>query len=760
MDQHRSGSRKGTRKGTRWDGEALWDWNLESNRIHFSPRWISLVGHEDHELGNVPDEWFQRVHPDDSDQLLRDIETARAEASEFEFRYRLRHKDGTHRWMAARGVVVRNELGEAIRLTGSQSDVTVETVTDSLTGLPNRLLLLDRLTQSIERARRYKAFHFAVLIIDLGRPTGHGRKAPSSAGDPLLTAAARRLETCLRVPEMTSSVRHHDLVARLDGDHFAILLDGLKDVGQAKVVADRILREILHPFALSGREVRVSASVGIAVSASGYTRADDVLRDAETALHRAQVLGGSHCELFDTAILKSEQNDLQLENEFEGALERREFELFYQPIVSLTSNQVVGFEALVRWQHPVLGLISPLDFIPLAETTGFIVPLGHWILRDACLRLRAWQTSLPLAKDVWISVNLSSVQVEHEEVVEQIAETLRESGLDPRCLVLELTEGIAMENPASAKSLLMRLRSLGVRISIDDFGTGYSSLAYLCQFPVDALKVDRSFVRGMTTDKDTAEIVASLTAMARQLDLHVVAEGVENEDQLALLRSLRCASAQGELFAKPLDAGAAAALLTTGLPERPERPRRQVPAPFLARHAHVARALAGRGGFLSSGKRLAIAASLVGVLASAGLAAALFNGASPRVEPSPPRLRVEPTPADPAQQPAARPAENRAPQIPRPASAAFDVLHLHRIGSCLGRLVVSGQGVAFVPDSDRDDAFTLKYADFIHALEEETLTVRTASRTYRFKAAGGAGKADRESRLRNVADRIEGNRSR
>ena len=270
-------------------------------------------------------------------------------------------------------------------------------------------------------------------------------------------------------------------------------------------------------------------------------------------LHRAQVLGGSHCEVFDTAILKSEQAELQLEGDFEAALQRREFELFYQPIVSLASNEVLGFEALVRWRHPVLGMIPPVDFIPIAERTGFIVPLGNWILREACLRLSAWQTELPLSKNVSVSVNLSSVQWSDPALVDQIGEALRDSGLEPRRLVLELTEGVAMANPTAVTTLLMRLRAMGVRISIDDFGTGYSSLAYLRQFPIDTLKIDRSFVRGMVTNKDTAEIVAGVIGLSQQLGLHVVAEGIEHEDQCAQLRALNCDAGQGDLFAKPLD---------------------------------------------------------------------------------------------------------------------------------------------------------------------------------------------------------------
>jgi diguanylate cyclase (GGDEF)-like protein len=762
MNEHRADLRNAALP-VRGDSEGLWDWNLQSDRIHFSPQWLSLAGLQDHELGNTVDDWLQRVHPDDIDDLWRDIDVARAEGSAFEFRYRLRHKDGSHRWMASRGVVVRNDRGEAIRLTGNQSDVTVETVTDILTGLPNRLLLLDRLSQSIDRARRYRAFHFAILIMDLGRPAGQDRPSRHGAADPLLTAAARRLETCLRNPEMTPSVRHNDVVARLDGDRFAILLDGLKDVYDAKLVADRMLGEMLSPFAMSGREIRLGTSVGIAVSATGYTRPADVLRDAETALHRARMLGGSHCELFDTALLQSEQNELSLAGEFERALERREFELFYQPVVSLTSNQVVGFEALVRWKHPVRGLITPLDFIPLAEASGFIVPLGNWIMREACLQLRTWQSTVSTATDLWMSVNLSSVQLAHEGVVDEIAEILNESEIEPRSLVLELTEGVAMDNPTAARSLLMRLRAMGVRISIDDFGTGYSSLAYLQQFPLDALKVDRSFVRAIATDRDTAEIVSGLVAMARQLGLHVVAEGVEHEGQLALLRSVSCAAAQGELFASPLDADAATTFLVTGRPALVKRRGGQRAASFLAESVS---SVARLGGKVASTRGRVMAASITPILVAGGLIA-LFYG--PPAATSAPATNVSTTapgaietqhavstPVIPARVTAVG-VEIPTPKV-RPANASFDLLHLHRFGSCRGRLVVSDRGVAFEP-GEGDDTFALKYPDFLPALADNVLTLKTATNTYRLKAAS-ASTTGQPAPVRTILDRIERFRAR
>ena len=523
--------------------------------------------------------------------------------------------------------------------------------------------------------------------------------------------------------------------------------------------------EILNPFPLGAREIRLSASIGIAVSATGYAKADDVLHDAETALHRAHVLGGSHCEVFDTEVLKSQQAELQLEGDFEVALQRREFELFYQPIVSLASNEVLGFEALVRWRHPVLGVIAPVDFIPIAERTGFIVPLSNWILREACLRLSAWQTGLPLSRDLSVSVNLSIVQLSDATLIDEIGEALRDSSLEPRRLVLELTEGVAMANPTAVTTLLMRLRAIGVRISVDDFGTGYSSLAYLRQFPIDMLKIDRSFVRGMVTNKDTAEIVASLVGMSRQLGLHVVAEGIEHEDQLAHLRALKCEAGQGDLFAKPLDVETASALLKTGLAPRPERrrsamaavhPNERIPEAWIRARQFVA---SNRVSFVATALALLSSAGLVvalsGVRPALGSSTVFVNDVKqqPSVETATPqpsvdralRTRPRPTSIRPAALPTAPPGLS--------AATSLHVVHLHRFGSCRGRLDVTRDGVAFVSEeNDDDEAFTLKYPEFLHALADDTLTVRSATRTYRFKV--GSSRGANTLQLRDLADRI------
>ena len=554
----------------RGEDDGLWDWNLTTRRIHFSPRWISMLGCEQQEVGNTPEEWFRRIHPEDLRQVQSEIDAHLAGKSpQFESQHRILHKEGTYRWMSCRGMVSRDEKGQPVRMTGCHSDITAEKVADALTGLPNRLLFLDRLARSIERAKRRNDFLFAVLLLDIDRFGSLLERLGSSAGDQLLIAAARRLETSLRAGDTVARLGRDHVVARLGGDEFTILLDGLNEVSEARFVAERLLKEISTPFDLGGHEVFLSASIGIALSVSGYIRPEDALRDADIALHRAKSLGKARCEVFDTAVLNSAETRLQLETELQEALARQEFAVVYQPIVSLASNQIAGLEALVRWNHPTRGTVSPQDFIPVAERTGLIVPLGRWVLHEACRQLKAWQVQPGIPEGLWVSVNFSCLQFRQPALVKQISEVLRDVKLEPRCLMLELTESVVMENPEAVSSLLMQLRVLGVRIGLDDFGTGYSSLSYLRQFPVDFLKIDQSFVRRMETSKDLAEIIRTIGSLAHQLGLRVIAEGIENEEQLDLIRSLNCEYGQGFLFSKPVDSEKAGALLKTGLPQRP-----------------------------------------------------------------------------------------------------------------------------------------------------------------------------------------------
>jgi len=645
---------------------------------------------------------------------------------------------------------------------------------DSEQRLPDRDLLAQRLTRSIERARRYPGFHFAVLSVDLG--LGAGPDAGMSADDDaVLAAAVRRLEACLRVSDLPPTLRHGDLVVHVHDAEVAILLDGLKEVGHAVVAADRILAELWLPFAHPAGELRLSASIGIAVSASGYDRPDDALRDADMAMQRARHLGGGCCEVFDRAALQTAQTELQLEADFAGGLARGEFALVYQPIASLASNRIAGFEALVRWNHPGLGLIAPLEFIPLAEKTGFIVPLGAWVLREACRQLKAWQDTVPGASELWMSVNLSSVQFRSATLVDDITQVLAECGLEPRSLVLELTEGIAMENPGAVRGLLLQLRAIGVRVSVDDFGTGHSSLAYLRQFPLHSLKVDRSFVRGIEGNRDMASIVSAVATMAQQLGLRVVAEGIEKEEQLGLLRALGCQYGQGYLFSRPIDAEAAASLLSTGLPFRQDAPldgaaqallASLAPAPHLK--SRERRTTAIRWLYVASAAMIVLSAGLPGRFGGepwkeSDVAAGPVSGARRALDiplSTPPPVPTPPPPA-PARVRTAAPA----PRPPAPVLASGEaivpvsltslrVVHQHRLGSCRGQLVVSRDGVAYTPDDDPQgkDGFHLKYTQFLDELSGDSLRITSKSRDYRFRVA--ASSPDEHAELERLAAAI------
>ncbi|MDX6270705.1 MAG: hypothetical protein QOD28_1928 [Acidobacteriota bacterium] len=434
---------------------------------------------------------------------------------------------------------------------------------DALTGLPNRLLFTDHLRLAIERTRRDPNYAFAVLFLDADRFKNINDSLGHSYGDQLLTEIARRLQDC---------TRQLDTVARFGGDEFALLLDGIGEPEDAVRVAHKIQQELLVPFDLDGHEAFTSASIGIALSGAGYDYPEDVLRDADTAMYRAKDGGKARHKLFDRAMHTRAVSMLRLENDLRRALERQEFRVHYQPILTLKTGDLAGFEALVRWERPDRGLVSPAEFIPLAEETGMIVPLGLWVLEEACNQLHAWQLASPANRALTMSVNLSGKQLTQADVTEQVQDVLSRTGLDPRHLKLEITESVVMENAEAAAVVLARLRALGVGLSIDDFGTGYSSLSYLHRFPVNALKVDRSFVSRMTSGDENLEIVRTIVTLARNLGMDVVAEGIETGEQLAQLKALKCDYGQGYFFAKPLDAPAAEDLLLTRALEASQHP--------------------------------------------------------------------------------------------------------------------------------------------------------------------------------------------
>jgi len=413
---------------------------------------------------------------------------------------------------------------------------------DSLTGLPNRAMFTELLKAEIESAKRRNEHMFAVLFLDLDRFKNINDSLGHTHGDLLLVAFAERLERTLRPV---------DTLARFGGDEFAILLSGMSDATDAVRVAQRIQDELMQPFVLDKNSAFASSSIGIALSSTGYERPEDILRDADTAMYRAKENGKARYEVFDHGMHARAVSRLQLESDLRQAVEQKEFCVYYQPIVSLQTGRLAGFEALVRWNHPRRGLVSPADFIPVAEETGLIVPIGEWVLQEACKHIRECQMAFPGHRSLSLSVNLSARQVAQADLLDRIKEALAVSKLSAHCLKLEITESVVMENAEAAALMFKQLRSLGVQLSIDDFGTGYSSLSYLHRFPLNYLKIDRSFVSRLTTDNDNA-IVRTISTLARNLGMEVIAEGIETEEQYQQLKMLGCEYGQGYLFSHPV----------------------------------------------------------------------------------------------------------------------------------------------------------------------------------------------------------------
>ncbi|MHC5023313.1 MAG: putative bifunctional diguanylate cyclase/phosphodiesterase [Planctomycetota bacterium] len=431
---------------------------------------------------------------------------------------------------------------------------------DRLTGLCNRDLLLDRLDRCIARARRHDDYKFAVLFLDIDRFKEVNDSLGHSLGDQLLIAIAQRLERCLRTSDTLARV-DSSTIARIGGDEFVIMLDGINDREDAGLVAERMQHALTEPFDLDGQQVFTSASIGIAFNELEYETPDRLLRDADAAMYYAKAAGKARHEVFTQRMHAEAMARLRLGNDLRRGVENGEFVTLYQPIVAIESDRIIGFEALVRWEHPERGLVSPIDFIEHAEETGLIVNLGQWVLRTACEQLRKWRDELGEDLPLTISVNVSKRQAADPSLVEEVKRVLSENRLPGHCLKLEITESVIMGNPDSIAEVLCRLRELGVEIHMDDFGTGYSSLSYLHRFPLDVLKIDREFLTVMNANHDYAGIVRTIVALAHELAMRVTVEGVETQTQYAALRTLHCDYAQGYFFSEPVDAAGAVQLL-------------------------------------------------------------------------------------------------------------------------------------------------------------------------------------------------------
>lgn len=544
--------------------DGIWDWNLKTNQVYFSARWKAMLGYGDMDIDQTLDEWFDRIHPDDLDWFKSRI-SAHLEGltSHFEYEHRMRHSSGQYQWVLTRGLAVPDSNGQTSRMAGSQTDITArklaeeqrlhDALYDALTGLANRTLLLERLRYAVQLTRYHASYRFAVLFLDVDRFKMVNDSLGHRAGDCLLVEIAQRLVTCSHA---------EDTVARLGGDEFVVLINNITNPTIVTEYADRIQQILQQPFYIDGHEIFTTVSIGITFSEIGYEWSDDLLRDADTAMYWAKAQGKACHAIFNADMHARAVALLKLETDLRRAIERQEFKLYYQPIVSLKTGYMSGFEALLRWHHPDRGLVSPTEFIPIAEETGLIVPVGVWVLHEACRQMREWQLRFPCVPPLTISVNLSGKQF-NPDLITHIHHALQESELEAQCLRLEITESILIDNTESAAMLLAQLQGLGIQLSMDDFGTGYSSLSYLYRFPVNTLKIDRSFINKIDRDGEQLAIVRTIMTLAWNLGMDVVAEGIETFKQLAQMRALQCDYGQGYFFSPPLDSRSAEQMITS-----------------------------------------------------------------------------------------------------------------------------------------------------------------------------------------------------
>ena len=541
----------------------------DGRRLYNSPAYLKVLGYSPEDLNATSS--IEQIHPDDRPRVLKAAEKARLSGQGERMEYRVRHKDGTWRTLESTASPIRNEKGQTDKLVIVNRDITERkraeemlahnAFHDGLTNLPNRALFLDRLQQALTLSKRHPNYKFAVLLIDVDEFKIINDSLGHAAGDDLLIQIGQRLKESVRRADTVSRPRtsdvpdrpaNDDTLARLGGDEFTILLDDIRDPIEAVRVAERVQAELAIPFVVNRQEIVISASIGIAASTSPHTHAEDLLRDADIAMYRAKRAGKACCEVSDTAMHENAVKRLQLETDLRKALDQGEFRVYYQPIVSLQTGKITGFEALTRWQRPE-GILPPIAFILVAEETGLIIPMNRQLLREACQQLRSWQSEFPSDPPLTMSVNMTSREFAQPDLASEIRKSLEQTSVDPSCLQLEIIETIAMGDAEKSGHVLAQLKALGVRLSIDDFGTGYSSLSRLRRIPVDTLKIDRAFISNMDTDPENREIVRAIIVLAHNLGLKVVAEGTETEEHINLLKQLNCEMAQGYFFSRPAD---------------------------------------------------------------------------------------------------------------------------------------------------------------------------------------------------------------
>ena len=530
----------------------LWDWDIDSGQVYYSPRWKAMLQGA-HDVAPDISEWFERVHPDDAARLRHVIdEHLLGAGAELEVEHRVRGQNGSYLWVLCRAIVVRDSDARAVRVVGSLTDVHEkrlleeqlrhDALYDDLTGLPNRTLFVDRLRQTMARASRRTSYNFAVLFLDLDGFKLVNDSLGHLAGDSLLARVAERI---------SADLRPSDTAARFGGDEFAILLDNFGASFNPAKVAERILATLAKPLTVDGHEITVTASIGIASNMTGYTSADAVLRDADTAMYRAKSDGKGTHATFDSEMHRMAVARLCVETELRHAIAAGQLVVQYQPIVEVGTGRLVAFESLMRWEHPSRGLLMPAEFLNLAEETGLIIPMGRLMMRTGCRQLRSWRAR-GASQRLRIAMNLSHCEFWDSGLAVDLASLVAESGLVPQDIILELTETVVMHNAETAGALLAKLHGSGFAVHLDDFGTGYSSLQALHRFPIEALKMDSSFLSGAGADRRSAELIKTIATMAKNLHVDVIAQGIETEDERRCVERLGCAYGQGHLFGRPM----------------------------------------------------------------------------------------------------------------------------------------------------------------------------------------------------------------
>jgi len=550
--------------------EAFWLSSPDEREVHYvSPAYETIIGRSCDSLYADPRSWIESLHPEDRQQIREAIGTRGLglDRDTCDGEYRLTTLDGALRWVRIRSVPIYGEGDRVVARASFAMDVTERrelrsaALHDKLTGLPNRSLLSERLTEAIERSRKDPRYQFAVLFLDFDRFKIINDSLGHEVGDLLLISIAERLTANLRMHDKASHLSKGHVAARLGGDEFVILLDDIRDTSDAIAVADRLQTALSAAHSIRGHDVISTASIGIVSCAGEYDRAQDILRDADTAMYHAKSTGKARHVVFDERMHREAVQRLELEEDLRRALDRQEFRLEYQPIIELESGRLSGFEALLRWKHPRRGDVPPDMFIGLTEEIGLIVPLGAWVIREAATQLKKWHDQMPQDPPLEMNINLSRRQLSQGDLVETLRRIIDETGVNPESLKLEVTESAMMESPEQVTDLLNELKGLGVKLCMDDFGTGYSSLSCLHQFPIDVLKIDRTFILNTDGNREYAAVIHAIITLAHTLKMTVVGEGVETGGQLAQLQALECDAAQGNFFSGALSATAAEAYL-------------------------------------------------------------------------------------------------------------------------------------------------------------------------------------------------------